>query len=324
MCSPHRRRPCTSTTSLAGLALLALLVPCAAASAEPVLEAKGDTLATFSVTLNEEAVDHGSAKGLARSLVRYRNDLLAIDRKFQRLFDLAHLAVLEGHCAEQVVATHRKRYAKRPKRPACELGEVSVDGGRGTAMLSEGGRRLRAKLKRTEGTWYFVGMDVRDGDAWTRMPMPSNLPRGETPVPPAREPDRTSAKATVGSLAAAMARLRGLGDRARGARRRALADVIVAFSPATSMTYLDGGRPPAPRFDVDDAGDTGDGSARVPVTVREKVPGTDKWSAIGQFAFDLKKGDDGWRIVAEQVRLQPDAPYQPSRAPVGFAFLQGR
>ncbi len=312
-----------STTSLANIAVL-LLTFVVASVADPVLKTSGDTLAEFKVALNKNAIDHGSAKALAASLVRYRNDLFAADQRFRRLSDLAHLRVLEDHCAAELVKSQRQRYAQRPKRPLCVLGGVKSDDSAGTAMLSEGGRRLRARLVHKDGKWYLRGLDRREGDTWKQVRIPGAVPRRVRSVPKAYDVVRKSPAATVKSLRHAMIRLRHLGDRARLARRETLVHTFAAFSEAFSIAYLKDDAKAGPRFEVAKAKEIADGRALVEVTAKENIPGTEKWSAIGQFAFDLRQTAKGWVIVREKVRKKPGADYEPTQSPVGAAFLLTR
>ena len=80
-----------------------VLVLSAAAAGGDLLEARGDTLATFDVAVHLARIDHSSAGALADSFAALYTQQHAVALRFQRLFRKEHVAILARYFEKKLV-----------------------------------------------------------------------------------------------------------------------------------------------------------------------------------------------------------------------------
>ncbi|MFI5403140.1 MAG: hypothetical protein ACHQ1G_09400, partial [Planctomycetota bacterium] len=118
--------------------LFPLLLGAATAVAEdlPLIRAAGTSLATFEIELRLEAVDRGSAEGLAKSFARLEEEQHGVRRRFAELVRDAHLDILRAFYTKEIVDKQAETYKAVEQRGyRCEVLEVTQEGGKATARL---------------------------------------------------------------------------------------------------------------------------------------------------------------------------------------------
>jgi hypothetical protein len=153
-------------------------------------------------------------------------------------------------------------------------------------------------------------------------------------VPPAQAPqvmksDRSAPKKAIRALEREVRRLKAVGDRGRHAMARKFFDILAAFYGEEAAERARKERPKAAlrgatTFDIREPEPAKEGQARIDVLVMEPVPGMKNTrSAIGNAAFELTKGEDGWRVVREFIRPQPEQEFVPVEENFALFFHLG-
>ncbi len=308
-----------------------LLAAVVAAEDKPLLRATGDSLADFQIVARLDGVDRSSPEALAKSFVRLQLDQRLVQRRFRERFRAAHVTILRRYYSDALVAVQKERYEKTAGSDAdalCEIGEIKGDFNRVTAILEWNfkddltGRRMSKKIRltlvrRIETWWILVIHDSDPKRGW--VPRKLGVPAD---VPPARaaqvtKSDRSAPKKAIRALEREVRRLKAVGDQGRHAMAQKFFDILAAFYGEEAAERARKERPvPASvgetTFDLREPEPAKDGQARIDVLVMEPVPGMKNTrSAIGNAAFELAKGEDGWRVVREFIRPQPEQEFVP-------------
>lgn len=319
-----------------------LLVAAAAAAAQdlPLIRAAGTSLDTFEVELRLEAVDHGSAEGLAKSFARFEEEQHGVRRRFAELVRDTHLDVLRGFYAKDLVDRQAKAYdAVEQKGYRCEVTGLVPAGDQATAQIRR--TYVEAGKQREETSELSL---VHAGRRWELAAIRDRAPDGRlverglgappalrrVPLPAPEAPDLSSAKAAVTSLRDAILRFGAHRDNASLALTDRFFDIAAAFYGEETARKARAARPkteaPTPVFlEVGDGAPRLADLVRVEVTVNEEVPGRpDLRSAIAQVAFDLRPEAGTWKIVSEHLRPDPDMAFSPVTGSFGLFFLVRR
>lgn len=308
-----------------------LLAAVVAAEDKPLLRATGDSLADFQIVTRLEGVDRSSPEALAKSFVRLQLDQRLVRRRFRERFRAAHLAILHRYYSDTLVAAQEERYAKTAGSDAdalCKIGDIKGNFNRVTALLEwnyrddNTGRRVSKKIRltlvrRIETWWILVIHDSDPDRGW--VPRKLGVPAD---VPPAQgaqvtKSDRSAPKKAIRALEHEVRRLKAVGDQGRHAMAQKFFDILAAFYGEEAAERARQERPkPASSsgttFNIQEPEPAKEGQARVDVMIMEPVPGMkDTKSAIGNAAFELTLGEDGWRVVREFIRPQPDQEFVP-------------
>jgi hypothetical protein len=324
-------------------ACLILLATVVVAEDEPLLRATGDSLANFKIVMRLDGVERSSPEALAKSFVRLQLDQRLVQRRFRELFREAHLAIVRRYYSETLVAAQEVRYRRTTGSDAdarCDIGQIKGDFNRVTTILEWNSRndvtgrwvsnKVRLTLVRRVETWWILVIHDSDPDrGWVprRLGVPAD-------VPPAKAPqliksDRSAPKKAIRSLEREVLKLKAVGDQGRHAMARKFFDILAAFYGEEAAERARKERPEAaPRagttFDVREPEPAKEGRARIDVLVMELVPGMkDTKSAIGNAAFELTHGEDGWRVAAEFIRPQPDQEFVPVTKNLALVFHLG-
>ena len=322
--------------------LLVLLFAAAPLAAQelPLIRAAGTSLDTFEVELRLDAVDHGSAEGLARSFARFEEEQHGVRRRFAELVREAHLDVLRGSHAKELVQRQAKAYeAIEQKGYHAEITGVTPAGDKATAQLRRtyveaGKQREEASeisLVQNGRRWEIAAIRDRGpggGFAERGLGVPPALKR--VPLPAPATPDLSSPKAAVTSLKDEIRRFGALRDNASLALTDRFFDILAAFYGDETARKARAARPkteaPTPAFvEVGDGAPRLADLVRVEVTVSEEVPGRpDLRSAIANAAFDLRPEDGKWKVVGEHLRPDPEMAFAPVTSSFGLLFLVRR
>jgi len=319
--------------------LLCLLVPAAIAAAAdtPLIAARGDDLASFAVDLHLERVDRSTPLLLAASFFRFEDEQRAVARRFRDLFRRAHLAVLERYYAADLLAQQRKAYAARGKdgRAGWEVDSIRMEPGDEAASVlahrkPDASKKVKLSMARGVRGWRIVEIfdQVKGGEPVKRA---LGIPPEVRPVavPAMARPDRSAPLALVKSLRRDMVRLRVRRTKAAQALQARFFDILAAFYGADAARIARTHRPPLRSrkplvFELVGPVRRAGKVMRVEVLVLEEVPGAKgKRSALGEAAFDLLEGPDGWRISAESARPKPSAPMRLRKNGFALVFLAG-
>ena len=319
-----------------------LAAPVLAQDDGALLRATGDHLARFDVVFDASKVDRSSAEALAASFARLQREQHAVNARYVRLFRQAHLEVLRTFYAPGLVDKQEASYratAPRADDVACEVKSVSSDkDGVAQALLDTTSRnretgkpetkRVLLQLRRAEdGGWRLLSIhDETPDKQWKERPLgvPQAMRRGRADFAVAT---RTTPKKTVEELRGAIDVLALLGHNGRLALQRHFFDILGAFyGPEFAARARGDGPvamagPPGLRVEIGEAEKAPGDLARVPVTISEPVPDTDQHSPIAEVAFELKKGEGGWKVVGELLRPHPDQPLQPASENFALLFL---
>jgi len=319
-----------------------LLLAAAPAVAEdlPLIRAAGTSLDTFEVELRLDAVDHTTAEGLAKSFARFEEEQHGVRRRFAELVRDAHLDVLRGFYAKEIVDRQAKDYdAVEQKGYRCEVTGVEAKGDKATARI------LRTYIERGKQREETSELNfVHAGPRWDLVSIRDRAPDGRfadrglgappvlkrVPVPAAAPPDLSSAKDAVTSLQNDVLRFGALRDNASLLLTDRFFDIAAAFYGEETARKARASRPkteaPAPVFVEVGAGAPRLADlVRVEVTVFEEVPGRpDLRSAIGNAAFDLRPDGGKWKVVSEHLRPDPEMALSPVSGNFGLFFLVRR
>ncbi len=321
---------------------IGLLLAAAPSAAQdlPLIRAAGTSLETFEVELRLEAVEHATAEGLAKSFARFQAAQHGVRRRFAELVRDAHLDLLRGCYAKDLVDRQAKAYgAVEQKGYHCEVTGVTPEGDKATAQIRrtyvEGGKQREetseVSLVHNGRRWEIAAIRDRvpDGRLVERgLGAPPALKR--VPLPAPATPDLSSAKAAVTSLRGEILRFGALRDNASLALTDRFFDILAAFYGEDTARKARAGRPqtepPSPVFvEVGDGAPRLADLVRVEVTVSEEVPGRkDLRSAIANAAFDLRPEGGKWKIVSEHLRPDPEMAFAPVTRNFGLFFLVRR
>jgi hypothetical protein len=313
------------------LACWILLAAVVAAEEKPLLRATGDSLANFKIVTRLDGVDRSSPEALAKSFVRLQLDQRLVQRRFRERFRAAHVTILRRYYSDTLVAAQKQRYEKTTGNDAdasCRIGDIKGDFNRVTALLEWDfrddvtGRRVSKKIRltlvrRVETWWILVIHDSDPDRGW--VPRKLGVPAD---VPPAKaaqvtKSDRSAPKKAIRALEREVRRLKAVGDQGRHAMAKKFFDILAAFygEEAAERARQDRPKPASysgTTFNIQEPEPAKEGQARIDVMIMEPVPGMkDTRSAIGNAAFELLKGEDGWRVVREFIRPQPDQEFVP-------------
>jgi len=307
-----------------------------------LLRATGEALEEFDVAFDAGRVDRTGAKALAESFARLQEDQHRVNARYIRLFRQAHLDVLRRFYAPGLVDKQEASYrATAPRDDDVRCAVTSVGSDREglaqaamevTSRSRETGRpqtrRVLLQMARSldRGTWRLLSIhDETPDKEWRERPLgvpPEMEPRNLRPL----LPTRASPEKSVAELRDAMERLAAAGHNGRLALQRHFFDILTAFYGADFAAKARQSRPalpviPATSLEIAPPVQRPGDVRRIRVTVTEAVPGAadGRRSPIAEAAFDLKKGEDGWRVVGELARRHPDQPLQPT--PENFALL---
>jgi hypothetical protein len=308
-----------------------LLTAVVAAEEKPLLHATGDSLASFKIEMRLDGVDRSSPEALAQSFVRLQLDQRLVQRRFRERFRDAHLEILRRYYSDSLVAAQVERYGKTAGSDAdasCKFGESKGDFNRMTTILEWNSRddatgrwvarKIRLTLVRRVETWWILVIHDSDPDrGW--VPRKLGVPADVAPAQaaPLLKSDRSAPKMAIRSLERDVRNLKAVGDQGRYAMARRFFDILAAFYGEEAAERARKERPEAaPRagisFDVLEPEAPKEGQARIDVRVMEAVPGMKNTkSAIGNAAFELTRGTDGWRVVREFIRPKPDMDFVP-------------
>jgi hypothetical protein len=313
------------------LACWSLLAAVVAAEGKPLLRATGDSLANFRIVTRLDGVDRKSPEALAKSFVRLQLDQRLVRRRFRERFRAAHLTILRRYYSDTLVAVQEERYKNSAGSDAdalCKIGDIKGDFNRVTALLEWNFRddatgkrvskKVRLTLVRRIETWWILVIHDSDPDrGW--VPRKLGVPADVPPAQAAKvtKSDRSAPKKAVRALEREVRRLKAVGDQGRHAMAKKFFDILAAFYGEEAAERARKERPAAaPRsaatFVIQEPEPAKDGQARIDVMIMEPVPGMkDTRSAIGNAAFELLKGEDGWRVVRDFIRPQPDQEFVP-------------
>ena len=304
----------------------------------PLIRAAGTSLETFEVELRLDAVDHGSAEGLAKSFARFEEEQHGVRRRFAELVRDAHMGVLRSFYAKELVDRQTDAYdAIEQKGYRVEVTGVTAEGDKATAQMRrtyvERGKEREAaseiSLVRNGERWEIAAIRDRraNGQSVERgLGAPPVLKRAPLPAPAA--PDLSSPKAAIESLRGEIVRFGALRDNASLALTDRFFDILAAFYGEETAKKARADRPktkaPPPSFVV-----VGDGVpkladlVRVEVTLSEEEPGRSRVT-IANAAFDLRPEDGTWKVVGEFIRPDPDKPFSPVTNNFGLFFFARR
>jgi len=320
--------------------LLLLAAGPAVAQDLPLIRAAGTSLDTFDVELRLDAVDHASPEGLARSFARFEEQQHGVRRRFAELVRDAHLDLLRGYYAKEMVDRQAKAYDEvEQKGYRCEVTGVEPKGDKATARIRR--TYVEAGKQREETSELSF---VNAGRRWELVTIRDRAPDGRlaergigappvlkrVPVPTPEPPDLSSAKAAVMSLQHEVLHFGALRDNASLLLTDRFFDIAAAFYGEETARKARASRPktdaPAPVFvEVGDGAPRLADLVRVEVTVFEEVPGRpDLRSAIGNAAFDLRPESGKWKVVSEHLRPDPEMALSPVTGNFGLFFLVRR
>jgi len=308
-----------------------LLAAVVAAEGKPLLHATGDSLAKFNIEMRLDSVDRSSPEALAQSFVRLQLDQRLVQRRFRERFRDAHLVILRRYYSGALVAAQVERYGKTAGSDAdasCKIGDSKGDFNRVTMILEWNSRddvngrwvtrKIRLTLVRRVETWWILVIHDSDPDrGWVprKLGVPADVPPATAPQ--VTRSDRSAPKKAIRALEREVRRLKAVGDRGRHAMARKFFDILAAFYGEEAAERARKERPEAaPRagttFNIQEPEPAKEGQARIDVMVMELVPGMkDTKSAIGNAAFELISGEDGWRVAREFIRPKPDMEFVP-------------
>jgi len=320
------------------LATLILLTAVAAAQdSEPLLQAKGETLAEFAVVVSIDRVDHSSARALAESFARLHVDNHAMSERFAQLVRKGHEEVVRRYFTERLARRTRGDYlrAEKKRQPVrCLVESVEPGGDEATALLRREHRgkthTMQLEMKRTAGQWRLVRVlhaDPKKGfvDKGLGIPPPVWQAPG---VPEKSRPDYSTPQTVVTSLRKDIHRFSAESNRARGQMHLHFFRIVEAFY-GKDVAAAAKQRQPKPAgglkrsYKLLEPDPPVEGTVRVQVLIEEEIPGGEgKRSAIGNFAYDLRRDvrENVWRIVGEFMRPKPDEPLVPRNVGFGMAF----
>ena len=324
-------------------ACLILLAAVVAAEEEPLLRATGDSLANFRIVMRLAGVDRSSPEALTKSFVRLQLDQRLVQRRFRERFREAHVAILRNYYSKTLIAAQEVRYRVTAGSDAdarCNIGQIKGDFNRMTANLEWNSRndltgrwvsnKIRITLVRRVETWWILVIRDSDPDrGWVprKLGVPADVSPGRTTQ--LIKSDRSAPKKAIRSLERGVARLKAVGDQGRHAMARKFFGILAAFYGEEAAARAREERPQAASragttFDVREPEPAKEGHARIDVLVMEPVPGMkDTNSAIGNAAFELAHGEDGWRVAAEFIRPRPDQGFVPVTANFALFFHLG-
>jgi len=312
-------------------ACLILLATVVAAEEKPLLRATGDSLVNFKIGLRLDGVDRRSPEALVKSFVRLQLDQRLVQRRFRERFREAHVAILRKYYSKILIAAQEERYSKTAGSDAdarCDIGKSDGDFNRVTTILEWNSKsdvtgrwvskKIRLTVVRRVETWWILVIHDSDPDrGWVprKLGVPADVPPATAPQ--VTKSDRSAPKKTIRSLQREVARLKAVGDQGRHAMAKKFFDILAAFYGEEAAERARQKRPAAaPRgattFDLREPEPAKEGRARIDVLVLEPVPGMKNTkSAIGNAAFDLTSGEDGWRVSGEFIRPQPSLEFVP-------------
>jgi hypothetical protein len=322
------------------LGILLLVAAPLAAQEMPLIRAAGTSLETFEVELRLDALDHGSAEGLAKSFARFEEEQHGVRRRFAELVRDAHLGVLRSFYGKELVDRQTQAYdTMEQKGYRVEITGVTAEGDKATAQMRrtyvERGKEREAaseiSLVRNGDRWDIAAIRDRrrDGQFVERgLGTPPVLKRA--PLPDPAPPDLSSPKAAVTSLRGEIVRFGALRDNASLALTDRFFDILAAFYGEETAQKARADRPatktPLPSFVV-----VGDGVpkladlVRVEVTLSEEEPGRpDRRVTLANAAFDLRHEGGTWKVVGEFIRADPDKPFSPVTNNFGLFFFARR
>ena len=308
-----------------------LLTAVVAAEGKPLLRATGDRLANFKIEMRLDSVGRSSPEALAQSFVRLQLDQRLVQRRFRERFREAHLVILRRYYSDTLIAAQVQPYTKTAGSDAdasCEIGQIKGDFNRVTVDLEWNSRsdvtgrwvtnKIRLTLVRRIETWWILVIHDSDPDrGWVprKLGVPADVPPATAPQ--VTRSDRSAPKKAIRALEREVRRLKAVGDRGRHAMARKFFDILAAFYGEEAAERARKERPEAAlrtgtTFDVREPEAPKEGQARIDVLVMELVPGMKNTkSAIGNAAFELTHGEDGWRVAREFIRPKPDMDFVP-------------
>lgn len=307
-----------------------------------MLQAKGKNLAEFDVVVDLSRVDHGSPQGLAEAYARMHVQNHALTRHYAALYHKGHEAIVKRYYTDRIVQRLGMAYARdesKGQKLECVVADVQEKGAdRAVALLRSTLRgkilgksvSMQLEMKKVDGKWWLAKVltaDPKKGFVDRGIGLPPVVP--EIVVPESATPDKSSAKAAVASLRKDVVRFGAIANKAKTEMYREI-DTIVAqfFGKAVAEAErkkLTAPEKPLPRvYQTLQPDPPVDGTIRIQILVKEEIPGGEgKRSAIGNFAFDLRKDvrSNEWRIVGESWRPKPDEPMVPRTAAFGLLFI---
>jgi len=323
--------------------LPALLLLSTAASAQEILEARGDTLGQFRVLAHLDRLDRSSPMAFAKGWARLHEQEQAVARRFHELFEGAHVALLDRFYGEELVALQKKLYEEKVRDVndlRCKVLEEKA-GPHGRQLVYV--RRSwidaidrpvedRAQLmfrKEKDGTWRLVEVryEVR----------PGSFERRDRTIPPvtARRRVPEEFEKFEPTPAGTFGRLRLEFRKLSWERGNAQHELIRHFFPITRELYGPAvekeareNQPAAkPRdqfwFREKEPETLDDGAVRLTIMALEKAPGQDAAMVAGEAVFVMREDGEGrWRVVEELLKTDPEKPAEPVRKKIGL-FLMG-
>ena len=322
--------------------LCALFLLLTAAQAQELLQAKGKTLDEFDVVVDLSRVDHSSARGLAEAYARMHVQNHAMSRHFTGLYHREHEAIVTRYFTDRVVQHQKMKYARAEKRGQkleCVVSSVEPKGDdRATALLRSTLKgmlmgksvTMHLELKRVAGKWWLdkvLTADPKHGFQDRGIGLPAAVPAIVVPEPSSA--DLSTAKAAVMSMRRDVVRFGAVSAKAKTEMYREIFTIVAEFFGQgvadAEHKKLKTPEPSLPRvYQMLQPDAPVDGTVRIQILVKEEIPGGDgKRSAIGNFAFDLRKDVrlNEWRIVGETWRPKPDQPMVPRTDSFGLLFI---
>ena len=313
------------------------------ASAQEILVARGGTLGEFRVDARLDQVDRSSPLAFAEGWAALHAQEQAVARRFQALFEQAHLAILERFYDAELVAQQRRLYKEEVRDVndlRCKVLEEK-EGPNGRRLVYVRRRWIdaldrpvedRAQLmfrKEEDGKWRMVEVryEVESGRFERRdRTIPPVTARSQVPAEfPKMEP-------TPGGT---FNRLRLEFRKLRWERSNAQHELFRHFFAITRALYgpdveaeARKNQPAAkPRkefwFREKEPQAHEDGSVLLTIMALEKAPGQDAALVAGEAEFEMRKDDEGrWRVTKESLRTDPEKPAEPVRKKIGL-FLMG-
>ena len=326
--------------------MLVLLAGCVCALAQDdstrILETRGGSLEDFRVAVHLGRIDHGSARGVAESFARAENDRMLAARTLRQAFESMHLEILERYCDKSLVGKQRGQYESRPasasviwtrvtgvqpKGEAAAVADLELRWRRpGSGDIAT--RPARLRLVKRGSLWWIEGVEDQGEDGeFAERPIVLEAEIDPVTVPGRVDADLSGARKCVQGLKAEINRLRLLSQRGRRELYGNQGKFAAAFfgeQAAAKFERREDEGDVEKIYDVSKSVEVEKGHRRVTVTALEQVPdeppGTT--SPVGQAIFELARGNDKWRVIAEYFRYEIDKPFHLTEENYGLFFLQ--
>ena len=323
------------------LVLLVLLAP--AALAQDILAAHGQKLADFRVVVRTELIDRSSPMALATAWAALHVQEQKVAARFRKLFEEAHVAILERFYSKELVALQRKLYREKV-RDVNDLRCMVLnekDGPNGRQLVYVRRSWIDAIDRPTEDRAQLMFRKEKDGQ-WTMVEVryevrPGSFERRDRTIPPVtarvQVPERfEKMKPTPeGTFLLLKLEIRKLGFERTNAQHELFRHFFtltgIVFGPDVAAEARASQPAAKPRnrfwFTEKKPAPNEDGSVLLTVEALEKAPDQEAAMVAGEAEFHMTKDKKGmWRVTREALRTEPGKPAVPVKKKIGL-FLMG-